>query len=136
MLDFAAQHAAWFVTGSVLSVVASLVLTPWLVIRLPVDYFIHERRQVIEAKQHPLLKVLLVGLKNLAGWILILAGLALFLLPGQGLITLLAGLLITNYPGKFAFERWLVRRPHVLQSMNWLRRRAGCPPLLEPTGDP
>ena len=134
--DFAAQHAAWFVVGSVLSVIVSLVLTPLLIVKLPTDYFAHEHRHVLEAAQHPLLRLALIGLKNIVGWILILAGLALFVLPGQGTITLIAGLLITNYPGKFAFERWLVRRPHVLPAMNWLRRRAGREPLLEPTEDP
>ncbi len=45
--------------------------------------------------------------------------------PGQGLLTLLIGLLLLNFPGKYRLERWLVRRPGVLRTLNWVRRRRG-----------
>lgn len=135
ILDFAAEHAVWFVTGSVLSFVVSIVLTPWLILRIPPDYFTHAHRHGVVAGRHPLVRLGLIGLKNVVGVILIVAGLALFVLPGQGLITMLVGLLITNYPGKFALERWLVRRPRVLPALNWLRTRYGRAPLVAPADD-
>ena len=52
--------------------------------------------------------------------------------PGQGLLTLLVGLLLMNFPGKYRLERWLVGRRGVLTALNWLRRRGGHPPF-QPT---
>ena len=61
-----------------------------------------------------------------------LAGLLMLFLPGQGVITLLAGLMVMNHPGKFVFEPWLIQRPHVLSAVNWLRARHGQPSLDHP----
>jgi hypothetical protein len=49
--------------------------------------------------------------------------------PGQGILTILAGLLLMNFPGKYRLERWLVQRPGVLSSLNWLRTRRGKAPF-------
>lgn len=61
-----------------------------------------------------------------------LAGLLMLFMPGQGLLTLLVGLTIMNYPGKHALERWLIERPYVMQAVNWLRAKYGQVPLLPP----
>jgi hypothetical protein len=136
LIDFVAEHSAWLVTGSLSSMLVGAVLVPALILRIPADYFRHPRREVVSAiGGHPLARVLLAGIKNFVGAIFLVAGLALLFLPGQGLLTLLAGLVIMNYPGKFAFERWLIRRPHVLPALNWLRRRYGRAPLLDPGGE-
>jgi hypothetical protein len=45
------------------------------------------------------------------------------------LLTLLVGVFLLDFPGKYAFEKWLVGRPGVLRMINWLRRRRGRPPL-------
>ena len=132
LLDFAAEYAVLFVTVSVVSFIVSIVLTPILILRIPPDYFSHERRHRVLAKQHPIIRFVLIAAKNMLGIVLILAGLALFVLPGQGLITMLVGLLITDYPGKFALERWLVLRRRVLPTLNWLRTRYGRAPLRTP----
>jgi hypothetical protein len=41
-----------------------------------------------------------------------------------------------NYPGKFALERWIIRRPRVLPALNWLRIRYGRAALLAPDDEP
>ena len=73
-----------------------------------------------------------MALKNLLGLVLALVGILLMFLPGQGLLTLIIGLSIMNYPGKFALERWLVRRPRVLPALNWIRKRFDAPPFESP----
>jgi hypothetical protein len=72
---------------------------------------------------------LLMG-KNLLGYLLIAAGIAMLVLPGQGVLTILLGFILVDLPGKYRFERWLVTRPLVLRSINRLRRRAGRDPLI------
>jgi hypothetical protein len=58
-----------------------------------------------------------------------LAGVAMLVLPGQGLLTLLMGFLLVDFPGKYRLERWLFARPIVRRPINWLRHRAGRVPL-------
>lgn len=135
VLAMVAEHGAWFVGGSLLSMLVGIFAVPALILRIPAEYFTHSRRRTLAAtRRHPALRFVLNGAKNLVGAVFIAAGLVLLFLPGQGLLTLLVGLIIMNYPGKFAFERWLVRRPHVLPALNWLRTKYGRVPLLPPDG--
>jgi hypothetical protein len=53
----------------------------------------------------------------------------MLLLPGQGLLTILVGILITEFPGKYRLARWIITRRRVLSAINWLRKRAGREPL-------
>jgi len=58
------------------------------------------------------------------------AGIIMLVLPGQGIFTILIGIMLLNFPGKYRLERWIVARRPVLRSINWLRRRAGRAPLV------
>jgi hypothetical protein len=118
---------------SALSLVATVLLMPLLVVRIPPDYFRHrERRYDYALDRHPVVHHTLVVLKNLLGITLMLAGVAMLVLPGQGLLTLLIGLLLTDFPGKYSVEKRLVAQPGVLRAVNWLRARAGHPPVEPP----
>jgi hypothetical protein len=131
-LGAVATHAEWLIAASLVTFLVGVLLVPAMIVRIPADYFLHDRRQALLHPRHPLLRLLLTGVKNVLGAVLLLVGVALLFLPGQGLLTLMAGLMIMNYPGKFGFERWLVRRPHVLPALNWLRARYGRGPLDAP----
>jgi hypothetical protein len=133
LLTFVATHAEWLIAASVATFLIGLVLVPAMVLRIPANYFLHDRRRPLSSSaRHPAVTLLLSGAKNLLGAALLIVGVALLFLPGQGVLTLLVGLMIMNYPGKFVFERWLVRRPHVLPALNWLRMRYGRAPLEVP----
>ncbi|MFV0276317.1 MAG: PGPGW domain-containing protein [Parahaliea sp.] len=122
---------------SLLSLVAAILILPWAVTRLPADYFVREHRsRWRDATPYPVLNIALVALKNLLGLLLALLGLIQLFTPGQGLLTLLLGLALMNFPGKFALERRIVLSKGVLQGINWLRARQGHPPLEAPTGRP
>ncbi|MCX4191504.1 PGPGW domain-containing protein [Methylophaga sp. OBS1] len=110
--------------------VGSLFLIPFLVVRIPVDYFARNKRQRSPwAEQHIVIRWAVMVVKNVFGLIFVLMGLAMLVLPGQGLLTLLIGVLLLNFPGKYTFERWLIQRPSVYRGVAWLRRRAGRAPL-------
>lgn len=133
LMNAVATHAEWLVAGSVATFLVGVLLVPALIVRIPQDYFLYERRRPLSRHaRRPIVALLMSGAKNLLGALLLIVGVALLFLPGQGLLTLLVGLMIMNYPGKFVFERWLVRRPHVLPALNWLRTRYGRPPLDAP----
>jgi hypothetical protein len=119
----------WLGILSIMTFVISLFLIPFLVVRIPADYFLFEKRQSMRKKAGSPRIAIWVILKNLVGACFILAGMAMLVLPGQGLLTILIGVMMTNFPGKFALERSLVRSRTVLRAMNWIRRRNNRPPL-------
>jgi hypothetical protein len=128
-LDFIhANEDLLFLLGavSVVTFFGSLLLVPWLVVRIPADYFALEERRVAawQDRHHALRWAVLIA-KNCLGAVLIVMGIAMLILPGQGLLTILVGIVLLNFPGKFRLERWLVRKGPIWRSINWLRRRAG-----------
>lgn len=138
MIAWAQEHlgAEVMTAIAIVSVVAFLlgvIVTPLVLVRLPVDYFVRR-----ESSPPPVLtvgRVLVLVARNALGGVLILLGLLLLVLPGQGLITLLVGLLVLDFRGKRAWERRLVARPRVLRVINGLRTRAGRAPLEIPHQD-
>lgn len=111
--------------------IATLFLLPWLVAQIPPDYFSNQRRRPAQWKQvHPVLRYAVLVLKNLVGVIILLAGIVMLLTPGQGWLSILLGLMLMDYPGKFQLERQIITRLKLLRFINWLRRRQKKPPLL------
>jgi len=109
----------------------SIAVIPWIVIKIPEDYF-HERYRVRISKKsgHPLFTQILTGLKNLIGFIFVIFGVLMLVLPGQGILTILMGLFLMNFPGKYRLERKVVTLPQVLKSLDWIRAKANKPPLV------
>ena len=121
----------WVGTGSAIVFIASLLSLPWLVAKIPEDYFVPKKRQPTPWKtQRPALRLLALIGKNLLGYGLILAGILMLFLPGQGILTMVTGLLLIDYPGKFRIERRIVATPAVHNGLNWLRAKAKKPPLI------
>ncbi len=120
----------WLAAGSLASLVLVAVAVPIIVIELPADYFARrDRSQFPFHDRHPLLFVPLLVVKNLAAVTCIVIGAALLLLPGQGLLTILVGVLLLDFPGKYRLERWLVSRRRILHLFNRIRERAGRAPF-------
>lgn len=109
--------------------VGSLALVLRVALALPEDYF--ESEAPVRARW----TIGRLG-RNLAGVVLILVGAALSIpgVPGQGLLTVLAGVLLVDFPGRRRLERMLVGRRGVLLALNRLRARFGRPPLRAPRG--
>ncbi len=127
------QLVLWSGLISVAALLVTAVSVPWVVARLPADYFNRDHRETWrESDDEPLFALVLGLLKNLLGAVLVALGVVMLFTPGQGILTLLAGLLLMNFPGKYRLECWLVRRPGVLRGMNWLRERHGEPPFELP----
>ncbi|MEM1154926.1 MAG: PGPGW domain-containing protein [Pseudomonadota bacterium] len=123
----------WGSAFSLVCLIGTLVAVPWVVARLPKDYFNRDRRQALrERSNEPWYALLLTVTKNAVGALLVLLGLIMLVTPGQGILTLLVGLLLMNFPGKYQLERWLVMRPGVMKGLAWLRTRSGQPPFDPP----
>jgi hypothetical protein len=117
----------------VASFLASAAAVAVVLCRLPVDYLRcdpgfadHDRPRW----QRVLLKI---G-KNAIGVLLVLIGVVLSIpgVPGQGLLTILIGVIMLDLPGKQRFERRLMTKPTVFAAVNAVRARFGREPLLPP----
>ena len=123
----------WISGISLATFVVSAVTLPWLLTRLPEDYF-----DKTTPEPHPLWprhRALYWAwrlLKNLLGVVLLLAGFVMLVIPGQGVLTILAGLWLMDLPGKRHWERRLIVHPKVWASINWIRQKSGKPPLRVP----
>ena len=114
----------WLGALSVITFIGSLLVIPWLIGRLPADYFLQHRHKVEERhKRHPLVARLIFVLRNGLGILFLLAGMVMLVLPGQGIITLLIGFSFMDFPKKHALEDALIHRPGVARALNWVRRK-------------
>ncbi|MHC4946828.1 MAG: hypothetical protein ACYTG1_01005 [Planctomycetota bacterium] len=133
MLEWIRSHEAllwWAATGSVVVFVGTLLAIPPMVVRIPTDYFTHRKRHRTPwSEHHPVVRAILIAGKNLLGGVFLLSGIAMLVLPGQGILCMVIGVMLLDFPGKYRLERWAVERRFVLRSINWLRRRGGHPPL-------
>jgi hypothetical protein len=68
--------------------------------------------------------------KIVSGILLVICGLALLVLPGQGLITILIGLSLLPFPGKQKLEQKLLQRQSVQSTLNWIRTKAKKEPFI------
>ena len=129
-IPFSTATLWWMGILSVLTFVGSLIALPILIARMPADYFVRDRQgHAAHRQQHPVLRVIGLVCKNLVGLAFVLAGIAMLVLPGQGILTIVVGLSLMNFPGKHALERRIVQQPTILQAINWMRHKAGQPPL-------
>lgn len=131
---WAEAHETWLWWAGSLSVavfLGSLVVIPWVIVRMPADYFSSARRERVlrEAGRRSAWRWAVLVAKNLGGGLLMVAGLAMLVLPGQGLLTLLMGFLLLDFPGKYRMERWLVQRTPLRRIIDRCRVRAGREPL-------
>ena len=118
----------WLGSISFLVFIFSLISIKWLVALIPSDYFIENKRNKYQSS-YPLTWLISIIIKNIVGYILIIGGILMLVLPGQGLFTIIIGLMLSNYPGKYFIERKFIAIPSVLKTINWLRKKSNKPPL-------
>ena len=110
----------------------NLAIVTFLLVRMPADYF-HPAydRSFMPGSRGAMRWAGVIG-KNLLGVLLVALGLLLSLpgVPGQGLLTILLGVVLLDIPGVNALEHKLIRRPMVISAINGLRARFNKPPLV------
>ena len=118
----------WFGSISLFIFLFSILSIKWLVGLIPEDHFTNKKVSKLKSN-NPIFWYALAIIKNIIGYSLILGGILMLVLPGQGLFTIIIGLMLSNYPGKFEIERKLIAIPTILKSINWLRRKSNKPIL-------
>ena len=117
---------------SVVTFVASLAVVTFVLVKLPSNYFhsSHEREFLVD--RHRALRWLGIIAKNLFGLVLVFFGVVMSLpgVPGQGVLTILLGIMLLDFPGKRGLETRLVGSPKVFRTINRLREKFDKPPLI------
>src|SRR5688572_12350861 len=138
MLDWlrAQSTLAWWLVGlSILTFAGSLIAVTLMVVRMPADYFTH-RKPLGDSwrKRHPLISGTMHVLKNLLGFVLVVTGLIMLIQPitGQDVLTILVGLSLLDFTGKWNLQLRIVKAAPVRNAINWIRTKYHRPPLQIP----
>ena len=103
-----------------------------VMVKIPADYFSPNYVQNFLPGKPWYVRYSAIIIKNIFGMFLIALGILLSLpgVPGQGILTILLGLIMLDIPGKRPLEARIIKRPSVLAAANKLRERYGKPPLV------
>lgn len=136
MWDWIVEHKGLIAAASLLLFLGSLIVLPILIARIPADYFVRRRASALPfSRAHPVLRILLLVVKNLVGAVFLVAGLIMLFTPGQGILAILVGVTLLDIPGKRRLELAIIRRPHILKAVNWIREQSHRAPLQLPVED-
>lgn len=124
------QLVTWLALASFVLFLAGLFAVRAWAVHLPADFFSPQREREALMRRSSASGFLIMVLRNLLGLMLVLVGVAMLILPGPGVLAVVVGILAMDFPGKMHLARWLVSRPAVLVSINFLRKRAGRKPLI------
>lgn len=109
--------------------VGSLIAIPFILVRLPADFFDIRVPRPWMKDHHPVLRVMGHLVKNVVGAIFLFAGFLMLFLPGQGILTILIGVSMLDFPGKRKLEAKMIGQPTILNVINGMREKFGKPPL-------
>jgi uncharacterized membrane protein YbaN (DUF454 family) len=109
----------------------NLGIVSFILVKIPANHFSKSRKTKFWSGPRPLLHAAGVVGKNIGGLLLVALGIVLSLpgVPGQGLLTVLLGLMLLDFPGRRRLEQKLLRRPSIVNAINHLRARFGKEPL-------
>jgi len=139
MFDFLADFFAALTWRKVLigasiflvSFFANLGIVSLILVKLPADHFSKSRKTKFWSGPRPWLHAAKVIGKNIGGVLLVALGVVLSLpgVPGQGLLTVLLGIMLLDFPGRDRLEQKLLSKPSIVNTINSLRGRFGKKPL-------
>jgi UPF0716 family protein affecting phage T7 exclusion len=109
--------------------VISAAVALFIFVRMPANYFSDHASKPSSSK-HPVIRWTMLILKNVLGAILIAAGIVMLVTPGQGVLTIVIGIMLLNFPEKRKLLRALLARPRIREAINTLRARFNKPPLI------
>jgi hypothetical protein len=119
-----------FVGAFLFSVLLNIVVIAIVFVKIPANYFSTHYQQdfMPDSSWHKRWGAFV--LKNLAGAAMILIGIVQLIGPGQGILSILTGVILLDIPGKRPFEAKLIGRPAILAAANKLRAKYNKAPLM------
>ena len=115
----------------VMFVVGSAVVT-FVLVKLPANYFHSSHAREFLAERHPVLRAVGIAAKNVLGVVFVVLGVIMAVpgVPGPGVLTVLLGVMMLDFPGKRDLEARFLGQPRVYSAVNSLRAKFGKPPLI------
>lgn len=122
------EKLALVISGaSVLVFFAFLIAVPVILVKLPADYFQRPSVGWTGSERWSVSRIIYLIIKNMVGVVLLLAGILMLFLPGQGLISMVMGFSLLDLPFKRRIVRRIVCKPRVMRPLNRLRARFNRP---------
>ncbi|MBW1636580.1 MAG: hypothetical protein JRC87_09175 [Deltaproteobacteria bacterium] len=121
----------WLAPLSLATFILSLIIIPLIIARLSINCFINISRKKEPARLSGT-SIAFLLFRNIGGIFFLTAGFAMLFLPGQGLLTILIGLLLLTFPGKQTMINFLIAKPSLQHSLDWIRKKTGKPPFIWP----
>ena len=114
-----------------ISLLISFAAIAIVMVKIPANYFSSHYTHDFMPNSRWIVRWGAVVAKNILGVCLIGLGIILSLpgVPGQGILTILLGLIMIDIPGKRPLEARIIKRPTVLSAINRLREKYDKPPL-------
>ncbi len=112
------------------SIVVSILIVGVMIVKIPANYFSSHYQQDFLPNSSWVTRWGATIAKNLVGAVLVAAGIVMLIGPGQGILTILVGLILMDIPGKRPLEARIIKRPTVLAAVNKLRAKYDKPELV------
>ena len=119
------QILTYLSISSLLMLILSAIGLPWLIGNLPSDFF----QQKANPPRRSFFCTLRLIVRNLLALLLLIAGVAMLVLPGQGLLCIVMALALSDLPCKWRVMQHLVSTPSLSAVLNWIRQSRGKPPF-------
>jgi len=115
----------------VVTFLVNLGIVSLILVKIPANYFKMNHKTRFWSGPKPALHAAKFIAKNILGFLLVALGIVLSIpgVPGQGLLTILLGIMLLDFPGKSTLERKLLGRPEIVKAINRLRARFHKPSL-------
>lgn len=122
---------------AVVTIPFTALATRSFLLGLPADYLVRPRRTWREAWRGSVWRKLGTAARHFAGGALLVAGGVMLIpgVPGPGLLTVLLGLSLVDFPAKHRLQCRVLRIPRLRGRLDRLRARFGRPPLKFPAAD-
>ncbi len=131
-LDSYGYIVTWLGIISGFTFFLSLLLIPLFINWLDSDFFLHIHERPKRENEHPLMFLLLRILRYSIGVFLITAGVLMLFLPGQGLLTIILGIVLLDFPAKRALTDKIISYQKIQKGLNWIREKGAKSPFNFP----
>jgi hypothetical protein len=120
-----------FVVGYLAVSILSLLVVVLIVVALPARHFTDDPSPAPDSRTG-LRRAAVAALRNGIGLLLVATGFALSIpgIPGQGMLTVLIGIMLMDFPGRRRIECRVLAKPGVVTGLNRIRRWFGRPPFV------
>jgi hypothetical protein len=135
VFDWIQQHPVMVTLITIGSVGLALLYASLVIValtRMPADYFVTRRDPAVGPQGHGVRSLMGTLARNVVGWLLLLLGIAMLVLPGQGILTVVMGLALIDFPGKRWCLLYLLRNRLVNRAIDRVRLKASKPRLIVP----